>query len=507
MYGETQPTGTKSPRYHGHATRGEYRGVEGPPQSPLYEGRFGRMFRRLPVFLPDKQFLRQLADGMVEADGRDPAGDNDSIPAGYTYLGQFIDHDITFDPTSSLQRANDPDALVNFRTPKFDLDSLYGSGPADSPFMYDQTSPSGIELLVGKVLEDENDPGSEIDEDDLARNRQGRALIGDPRNDENTFVGQLQLSFVKFHNRVVRDIAAPKGLSGPELLKEAQRLVRWHYQWVVIHDYLVRTVGDGLVHELLPKAAGGAGEPRRFFRPRRNAYMPVEFSVAAYRFGHSQVRGGYKINNTVPPLPTFKPDRLDENGNVVRPGRLEDFRGFRGLPPQWTNSWPFFFELDAQGPTPTRKIDTKLAKPLATLPGERPEEPGESEEQRDQRSLARRNLLRGRAMQLPDGHRVALAMGEEPLSEDELGFAPTEQPPPLWYYVLREAEKRHDGRQLGAVGGRIVAEVFIGLSELDPLSYLSVQPGWTPELPVGSNGNFDMPALLQFAVPEQCERF
>lgn len=507
MYGETQPTGTKTPRYHGHGTRGEYQGVEGPPQSSSYEGRFGRMFRRLPVFLPEKRFLRELADGMVEEDGRNPAGDNDAIPAGYTYLGQFIDHDITFDPASSLQRANDPDALVNFRTPKFDLDSLYGSGPADSPFLYDQRSPTGLELLVGKCLEDENDPGSEIDEDDLLRNRQGRALIGDPRNDENTFVGQLQLSFVKFHNRVVRDVVAPTGLSGPELWKEAQRVVRWHYQWVVIHDYLTRTVGPDLVDDLLPKPAGGKGEPRRFFRPQHTAYMPVEFSVAAYRFGHSQVRGGYKINETVGPLPTFKPDTLDEHGNVVRPGRLEDFRGFRGLPPQWTNSWPFFFRLDAQGPVPSRKINTQIARALVALPGERPGEAGESEERRDQRSLPRRNLLRGLAMQLPDGHRVALAMGEEPLTEEELGFSPAKQRPPLWYYVLREAEKRQDGKRLGAVGGRIVAEVLIGLAELDPLSYLSVQPGWSPELPLGRNGQFDMPAMLEFAVPQQCARF
>jgi hypothetical protein len=507
MYGETQPTGTKRPRFHGHKTRGEYWGVEGPPQSSFYEGRFGRMFRRLPVFLPDKDLLRDLGDAMREEDPRDPAGDNEKIPAGYTYLGQFIDHDITFDPTSTLQRANDPNALVNFRTPRFDLDSLYGSGPADSPFMYDQKSSSRLELLVGKCLQDENDPGSVIDEDDLPRNPQGRALIGDPRNDENTFISQLQLSFIKFHNKVVREVVEPAGFVGGELWKEAQRVVRWHYQWVVLHDFLVKTVGQELVTALLPKEAGGKGEPRCFYRPKQDAYMPVEFSVAAYRFGHSQVRAAYRINNTVPVLPIFRADELDASGNLVVPGRLADFRGFRGLPPQWTNSWPFFFPFDDQGPVPSRKIDTRMAIPLYTLPGERPEEAGETQEQQDNRSLARRNLLRGWAMQLPDGHRVAQAMGEEPLTEEELGFDPYTNPPPLWHYILCEAEKRENGQRLGAVGGRIVAEVFIGLAQHDPLSYLSVHPGWEPELPTGPNGKFDLPALLNFAVPEQCERF
>jgi hypothetical protein len=501
------PSRKRPPRYHGHETRGEYDQVEGPPMSPSYAGRFGRMFRRLPVYLPSKEFLRLLADGMVEADGRDPAGDNPRIPAGYTYVGQFVDHDITFDPMSWLQRANDPDALVNFRTPKYDLDSLYGAGPADSPFLYDRRSSSGVELLIGRCLEDEDDPGSEIDEDDLPRNRQGRALIGDPRNDENTFIGQLQLSFIKFHNRVVREIVEPAGFVGNELLKEAQRIVRWHYQWAVLHDYLPRMVGQDLVEELLPSAAGGRGQPRRFYRPVHHAYMPVEFAVAAFRFGHSQIRSGYRINRTVPPLPIFLADRLGPNGELVTPGRFDDFRGFRGLPPRWTNSWPFFFELDEdEGPALSRRIDTELAAPLVTLPGEPPERDGQDEEERDLRSLTRRNLLRGLSMQLPDGHRVALAMGIEPLTVEELGFDPLDEPPPLWHYVLKEAETRENGERLGAIGGRIVAEVLIGLAELDPLSYLSVQPSWTPELPTDGDGRFGVPELLRFAVPEQAVR-
>jgi hypothetical protein len=471
-------------RFHGRGVRG----LDSVPSSPFFEGRFGRMFRKLPVFVPDRKFLRELADGMREtAAGPDPTGDNPGIPAGYTYVGQILDHDITFDPTSSLQRANDPEGLVNFRTPRLDLDSLYGSGPADEPFMYDQESPDGTKLLIGRVHEDD---GTFTDEHDLPRNSQDRALIGDPRNDENTFISQLQLAFIKFHNRVVDQVAAT-GLRHDELMKEAQRVVRWHWQWMVAHDFLRRTIGDAMLGKLLKREGDAEKVNLDFYRPKNKAFMPVEFSVAAFRFGHSQVRGGYKINNTVPGLPTFLPD--------ANPPRRADFRGFRGLPPQWSISWPFFFPLDEDpGPTPSRKIDTKLVGALFGLPGENPDNA-------DDRSLARRNLLRGLALQLPSGQAVAKAMGVDPLSDDQLAL-PQSGPAPLWFYVLKEAEVLAGGAHLGPVGGRIVGETILGLIKHDPLSYLSVQPGWRPDL--GSTpGAFDMADLLRFAVPDQVTRF
>jgi len=230
------------------------------------------MFRNLPVFEHKADNLAALARTMiVPADPKDTKPvptpippderENPLIPAGYTYLGQFIDHDITFDPVSSLQRQNDPDALHNFRTPRYDLDCLYGRGPADQPYLY-RTGPRpiphpvlgfdqrGVMFLHGENRGDPDDIASApFIGPDLPRNSEGRALIGDPRNDENIIVSQLHSTFLKFHNRMVECVFEECGMTGDDLFKEAQRRVRWHYQWVVVHDFLPRIIdgdpGDG----------------------------------------------------------------------------------------------------------------------------------------------------------------------------------------------------------------------------------------------------------------------
>lgn len=460
-------------RGHGY----EIRGLGYVPVSRLYEGRFGRMFR-LPPFVPDEARIAEIAAAMTEGDqGRDPELNNPDIPAGYTYLGQFIDHDLTFDPQSSLTRANDPDALTNFRSPRFDLDSLYGRGPADDPFLYDDQSAPDHRFLVGR----------HDDEDDLPRNSQDTALIGDPRNDENIFVSQLQLTMLKFHNKVVEWVQAhPEARSGSEgTFEAAQRIVRWHYQWMVVHDFLRRTVGGEMLASVFDETTWYPTVNLEHYVVRSTEpYMPLEFSVAAYRFGHSQVRGAYKLNTLVGPLPTFTPGGVNEDP-------LGHFGGFRILPAFWTIEWGRFFEVDAAGSDArqqTRLIDTKLANPLAKLP---PEIGG------DRPSLIDRNLTRGARLFLPSGQDVARAMGVTPLGDSDLEL-PGGGPAPLWYYVLREARVQAEGRHLGEVGGRIVAEVFIGLLAKDPSSYLRLDPAWKPFL--GEEpGRFDMPDLLSFA--------
>jgi hypothetical protein len=527
----TTPT---QPPPHGIAPRG----LATTPSSPTTRGRFGRMFRHVPVYAHDAQSLIDLGTAMVqdlEPEGLDkPLGTEDDnentsmlggelrLPAGYTYFGQFVDHDITFDPVSSLTRQSDPDGLENFRTPRFDLDSLYGRGPSDEPFLYAEDN---LHLALGKTVAQDPSFGGP----DLQRTEAGRAIIGDPRNDENLIVSQLQVSFIKFHNRVVEQVAQDHPALGPtDQFKLAQKEVRWHYQWVVIHDYLRRLVGEEVVEDILCseryRVPGGpkghyASDRRRFYQWRREPFMPVEFAAAAYRFGHSMVRPSYAINDAIP-LPVIdgaaRIPVFSQTG-----GPLQHLNGFRTLPDFWGIQWKYFLPRigDAAGdndeflPQPSYRLDTQLANPLGALPKSvaGPESLLAGQSETLAQSLAVRNLLRGQRLSLPCGQDVARAMGISPMS-DEDAFGDLELPDgarrdlagqmPLWYYVLREAEVYTRGAHLGPVGGRIVAEVLIGLLAGDPLSYLRVQPTWTPTLESRTPATFTLSDLIRLAVRE-----
>jgi len=433
------------------------------------------MFRLAP-FVPSDERIAEIAALMTEGtQGGDLQLDNPRITAGYTYLGQFIDHDITFDTASSLDRQNDPDALTNFRSPRFDLDSVYGRGPVDDPFLYDIAQP-------GKFFIAHHD-----DEDDLPRAQEDIALVGDPRNDENIFISQLQVTMLKFHNKVFDLVESDSSLrQGSETTFEAaQRIVRWHYQWLVVHDFLRLTVGDATFAAVFDESGPVPKVYRRFYKWVNDPYMPVEFSVAAYRFGHSQIRGRYKLNTVVPVLPTFK-------AGPIRDDRLGSFGGFRSLPRAWTIEWERFFAIVGGDSTllqHTRRIDAKLSNPLAALP---PEIAG------NRPSLIDRNLTRGARLLLPSGQDVAAHMGMAVLTDAELAL-PNGGPAPLWYYLLKEAEVQANGEHLGEVGGRIVAEVVLGLLEKDPSSYLRNQPNWKPFLPAVAAGDFTIRDLITFS--------
>lgn len=479
------------------------------PHSPLFQGFFGRMFRKLPPAVPatvnpdvQRQRTEELAAQMLETrdEAEDPARDNPQIPAAYTFFGQFVDHDITFDTTSSLDRQNDPNRLVNFRTPRFDLDSLYGRGPADTPFMYDTNRMAGGEiayLLTGT--------GANPKEEDLLRNEQGIAIIGDPRNDENIIISQLQLVFIKFHNRVVEELET-LGQGNGMLFKEAQRIVRWHYQWVVVHDFLKRIVGEKLLKRVLPDDKE-PGKPRlRFYRPKVAPFMPVEFSVAAFRLGHSMVRSTSMLSDKLAALrsasgiagieariPIFIPraEQLNDGNDHLRDLRGGLTKGgvlaaHRKLPPNFTIQWNRMLAMGGSTPEMSRRLDPKLAFRLGAIPigpgGENP--------------LAFLNLMRSWRMGLPSGQDVARAMGVQPLRPNRND--------PLFFYILHEAE-REGGERLGEVGGTIVAEVLLGLLAGDPNSYLQTEPGWTPQservlkIATEDPNDFQLRDLVRFA--------
>lgn len=521
------------PASHRSMSRGQVKGNRTAlPESRLVAGRFGRAFRHLPSFEPSDALIERLVAGMRE-DEDTPEGDNPVIPAGFTYLGQFLDHDLTFDPVSSLERQNDPEGLNNFRTPRFDLDSVYGRGPDDQPYLYERDDRAKLRVGVGVGDGEEdvprfNDPAEVVAPEEDIFTRTATAVIGDPRNDENIIVSQLQLAFLKFHNRIVDDIRtedpetpgksklAPYLWIDPEVgvadlrkagatkavFQEAQRLARWHYQWVVLTEFLPLVVGLSVYDSLVdrgPTPSGGRCykvKDLSFYSFDENPYIPVEFSVAAYRYGHSQARSTYHLNRRLrgfrqgEPLDLFAVTR----GGSPVPAR-DHLASGRRLPPFWSIDWRFYFDqVGARTDKEvilqqTRRIDTNLSASLSALPGE-PEE---------RRVLARRNLQRGRMMGLPSGQAVARALCEPVLNANQLGGSsdPIVGEVPLWYYILREAELTQPdgamlpgpqpgqgGEHLGRVGARIVAETFLGILKSDPFSFLRTDPAWRPILPL-----------------------
>lgn len=502
----------------GTGHHGELRGLGQSARSTQFEGRFGRLFRTLPAAGFDEDMLRDLARAMTapfepnptpedQIDDEENTGSaaDPGISAGYTYLGQFIDHDLTFDPASSLQRQDDPDALVDFRTPRFDLDCVYGRGPDDQPYLYRD---DGRTMVLGAPLTpNRTDPNPrEVPRSTPEAGEPARALIGDPRNDENVIVSQLQSAMLRFHNRMA-DILGPSAQ-----FDEIQRMVRWHYQWVVLHDFLPTVIGRDLVADLLGQSPGDPNSPAhpqlKLYHPKNGGFMPVEFSVAAYRFGHSMIRPQYRLNlASAGRFPIFSAD-----GN--------DLRGFRAFPADLAIDWSLFFRFAPDAPTrgkervqPAYKPDTSLVNPLGALPASVAANPS---------SLAERNLLRGWRMGLPSGQAVARTMGLEPIADDKLkvGKANESDTPanptlvsisprfannaPLWFYILSEAQQGFVNNQtpirLGPVGGRIVGEVFVGLMLADSHSYLRQNPNFRPLAALAHNGAFTMADLLKQAM-------
>jgi hypothetical protein len=514
------PHGTSVASGKGHGV--VERGLESAPRSRSFEGRFGRMFRTLPAATFDDAELDSLAAAMTAAPepGLTPEDEVDDeenfgLPAGYTYLGQFIDHDITFDPLSSLVKQNDPDGLIDFRTPLLDLDSLYARGPDDQPYMYE---PDGRRFRLGDRILTGGDPEIALAAD-LPRFHE-RALIGDKRNDENVIVSQLHGLFLRFHNHLAT--ANPR-----RSFEEIQQLVRWHYQWIVIFDFLPRIVGRDPVEAILPHLKSGKSihqDPPRllFYHWRNDPFMPVEFSGAAYRFGHSMVRPDYRLSLKDLPASGSAPKGLNGRKLIFAPDPKDGLNGFHEFPLDFGIDWKLFFEtkghklspknLGKMRVQPAYKMDTSLVSPLGALPEF--SKPGTDQPLQGQINvLARRNLLRGARLGLPSGQAVARFMGLTPIPDSELlvGKAnvdglKTNKPvthgrpgladnAPLWFYVLAEAQhqwvaevkaKKADDQKnttptrLGPVGGRIVGEVLIGLVLGNRSSFLSLDPGWTP---------------------------
>ena len=492
----------------------------GAPSSPVD---FGRIFPKLPPFADANDTVRAALleigrqGGILDAQDDLVAGpkalivdptvngnptatnpygtnpDNTTMTAGSTFVGQFTDHDITFDQTSQLGVPQNPLTSPNTRTPRLDLDSVFGGGPGRRPDLY-VDNPDGT---VGPQLK----IGSGGVHEDLPRVPNGdgtySAISGDPRDDENLIVGGLHCAHILFYNRVLDELSQfdlsrfPTSRAG-ELSNPyvafliARQITLWHYQWLLVNEHLPQIAGQPMVNDVLQRG-------NRFYTPPPgDAFMPIEFGAACYRFGHSMVRPSYRANfssgtgdstsPTADPFFALVFDPSEPNFSAPVSYDRDDLLGGYPAPRRYIG-WQTFFDLGDGNVKNNKKIDTTISSVLFTLPV-----PAIAPKtQTSPNVLPQRNLLRQLTWGLPSGQGIARKMGAQVLGPDDLSdigeiYAPFATSTPLWYYILAEAKTIEDGLQLGPVAGRIVTETLIGLLRADPASYLSAYPRFQPFL-------------------------
>src|SRR4029450_8225121 len=394
-----------------------------PPPDPALTGHFGRMFH-LPPFAPPTNAVRDAlmelgrAGGMMDANDDLAAGpvalivdpnlslinrNNPTDTAGVTFFGQFLDHDMTFDQRSRLGFPTQPIISQNARTCFFDLDSVYAGGPGGNPELYDPADPIKFLVESGGQFEDlPRDPINHV------------AIIGDPRNDENMMIAGMHTAFLLFHNHAVDLIRSQNpGIPDNDAYLQAYRLTVWHYEWMIVHEFLPHVVPQSVIDDVLTNG-------RLFYNPlHNNAFIPVEFQIT-YRFGHSMVRPPYRANlqgdNGQPffgmifdPAGEGSPDPVDLRGGARAPRRFIGWQTFFDF-------GPTFMDPNSTNPAirSNKQIDTKLSTPLFNLPRVTiPAPDGPT-------SLPQRNLLRHVTWLLPSGQSIAGAMHVEALSPADL---------------------------------------------------------------------------------------
>lgn len=450
-------------------------------------GRFGKLFPDLNACAVNERQAELLGGKDSPMHDINDQSSDSNVPAGYTFFSQFIDHDVTLDTTTQLDGSplslNEIKDLPNLRSPSLDLDCVYGFGPEASPHLYaGGTAP-------GRLLE-----GNSRNADDLPRSENGTALIGDPRNDENIFVSQLQLLFIRFHNKIYDMLVSE--YSGGERFEEAQKVTRYHYQYLVVNDLLKRICDKDVFEFALERAKKGKFPLVHKADEHGNLPMPVEFSVAAYRFGHTTVRSTYAVNSLFTEVDLFD-DRFGTEG-------------FSSLPTELVVDWRFLLEVDkCVPPVMTKAFDLKFANQLICMP-----DPIVGRKASDnERSLAFRNLLRGNTLSLPSGqdvttalkaagYPISLAFSKLKLNEvipNDSETAELVDHTPLFFYLMREADVLGKGNNMGPVGSAIILEVLLGSILHCGTGYLS-HKDWKPLACIKGKGSskFELADVVRF---------
>jgi heme peroxidase len=456
-------------------------------------GMFGWLFPDLRAFRADPKDLIELGTAMLERNGQKDQGSKSNIPAGFTFLGQFVAHDITFDTTPFPERVEDTTATENYRTPALDLDCVYGNGPLAHRFLYRRSDHKSF--VIGENLRAKPNREFPYVDDDLPRNDENVAIIADPRNDENLIVSQLHVAMMYFHNQVVT--------TQPDWEFDCVRKhVTLHYQWILLNDFLARLVDAEVLRDVLKNGP-------KFYKPKKFAFIPVEFSAAAYRFGHSTVRESYSYNDSVKKVQLFQ--------LFLFTGALGVARASIPVPSNWLIDWHRFFFEQSEVAHPNQNFARKISPMLSPMMGDLPKDLVPAiglpfVKHADNQNLAVRNLLRGNGFGLPSGQSVAKEMKKrglpvQVLQPGDIGKGHDgevaarlkfDKETPLWYYILKEAHLKAKGEKLGPVGSRILAEVFVGLLRCPGALLNKEYKGWSPTLGQTA-GQFTMLDLLEVA--------
>lgn len=446
----------------------------------------------------DEPLLVELAQRMKDSPARRRArGRTPTMPSGYVYLGQFVAHDIAGDATPLAQMGPDAERMANYRTPRLDLDHLYGAGPSGSPELYDGRG----RLRLGQTLTATLAGGRRIASSlgDLPREPDGTATVVDQRNDENLIVAQIHVLMAKLHNCFLQLLEQQPQLSaGPadaSLFEQARRLVTWHYQWIAVHDFLPRLVRRAVLQDIAAK--GLRLFPHVYTPADAPMALPLEFTLAAFRFGHSMVQEKYLLGEIV--IDTSRLTNMTKRGGGINAAAP-------ALPADHVIEWPFFFSGPPGVLNRGQNIDTFITEALYDLPAHSgqisPSRAASVPPGRFMPSLPELTLRRGARARLPAGEEFAQRFGFMPLAAQEVAALPEDlaffdQPAlrgrtPLWYYLLREAAvedtaapERERGpepptQKLGTLGGHIVAEVLLQILAADGESIHNAGSGWRP---------------------------
>jgi Animal haem peroxidase len=428
----------------------------------------------------NEMHLRELSMRMKDIPenrrGRPRRGD--LAPSAFVYLGQFLAHDVTRDETNLERASATPEQTRNFHAPRLNLESVYGGGPQKSPDLYDLSENGNETFLLGNT---EGMPRKNIPStlNDFYR-RDGRPLLADDRNDQHLILAQLHVVFLQFHNRVVDYLKggafSDQAFPDETIFETAQRLVVWHYQWIVRNEFLKWFILPEVLADIEKHGP-------RLFKPALGeeiTALPVEFTQAAFRFGHSMVQPQYEINQWIGLV------RLSELIRTTRPGEQGE-----SLPANRAVDWDRFTRTWGGNANFAENIDTLIAEDMFNLPAAAMPIFSKASPP----PLPEMTLLRGSRIGLPSGQEACQAAGVQSLTGAQIGFDDDgneflgdrgmNERTPLWYYLLREAEvlgirRFRGGECLGPLGSRITAEVLLGVMNADPKHYLNVDSNWRP---------------------------